>query len=213
MAIDDLLDEHEQGERVRAWLRNNGAGLLGGIVLGLAVIFGWKWWVQQRQSHQQAGYVAYEAAQKAIGDAKDLKDAQAKVSALGQHDNTIYQQTAELLLAQAQVKAGQLEPALASLKAVPADSPLARYAKVRQARLLVATGKPEDAAKLLDGDPDATALEVRGDALVQAGKPVQARDLYLKALAGMDIASPQRGLITAKLIHAGGTPPETPEST
>ena len=27
MAIDDLLDEHEQGERVRTWLRQNGAWL------------------------------------------------------------------------------------------------------------------------------------------------------------------------------------------
>ena len=31
MAIDDLLDEHEQSERVRAWLRNNAAGLIGGV--------------------------------------------------------------------------------------------------------------------------------------------------------------------------------------
>lgn len=40
MAIDDLLDEHEQSERVRNWLKNNGAGMIGGIALGLAVIFG-----------------------------------------------------------------------------------------------------------------------------------------------------------------------------
>ncbi|MDX1550349.1 MAG: tetratricopeptide repeat protein, partial [Lysobacter spongiicola] len=56
MAIDDLLDEHEQSERVLEWLRNNGAGLIGGIVLGLAAIGGWKWWEQDRQ--QQALSVA-----------------------------------------------------------------------------------------------------------------------------------------------------------
>ena len=27
MAIDDLLDEHEQSERVKSWLRANGAGV------------------------------------------------------------------------------------------------------------------------------------------------------------------------------------------
>ena len=40
MAIDDLLDEHEQSERVRTWLRQNGAGIFGGVVLALAVIGG-----------------------------------------------------------------------------------------------------------------------------------------------------------------------------
>jgi predicted negative regulator of RcsB-dependent stress response len=44
MAIDDLLDEHEQGERVRSWLRKNGAVMVGGVALGVAVIVGWQWW-------------------------------------------------------------------------------------------------------------------------------------------------------------------------
>ena len=33
MAIDDLLDEHEQSERVRTWLRDNAGGLVGGQVM------------------------------------------------------------------------------------------------------------------------------------------------------------------------------------
>ena len=32
----DQTDEYEQGERVRAWLRNNGSSLITGIALGLA---------------------------------------------------------------------------------------------------------------------------------------------------------------------------------
>ena len=49
MAIDDLLDEHEQSERVRSWLRSNAAGLIGGVGLGLAGIAGWHWWQGQQQ--------------------------------------------------------------------------------------------------------------------------------------------------------------------
>ena len=48
MAIDDLLDEHEQGERVRTWLRKNALGILGGLALGIAAIYGWRAW----ESHQ-----------------------------------------------------------------------------------------------------------------------------------------------------------------
>ena len=52
MAIDDLLDEHEQSERVRGWLRNNGGGLIAGVIMGLGVIGGWQWW-QQHQAGQR----------------------------------------------------------------------------------------------------------------------------------------------------------------
>ena len=40
MAIDDLLDEHEQSERVRSWIRSNAIGLIGGVGLGLGAIAG-----------------------------------------------------------------------------------------------------------------------------------------------------------------------------
>ena len=49
MAIDELLDEHEQGERVRAWLRENALGIIGGIALGLGLIYGWQWWQRQQE--------------------------------------------------------------------------------------------------------------------------------------------------------------------
>ncbi|WCE03930.1 tetratricopeptide repeat protein [Pseudoxanthomonas sp. JBR18] len=212
MAIDDLLDEHEQSERVRNWLKNNGAGLIGGIALGLALIFGWKWWVQHRDQQAQAGYAAYAEAVKAIGG-DDLKQAQAKVAALREASpQSLYAQLAVLELAQAQVKAKQLDAALATLKQVAADSPMKPYADLHAARLLNAAGKPEDAVKLLSSYDSPSALEVRGDALVQAGKLEEARDTYLKAMTGMDVASPQRRIVAIKLTHAGGTPPGSAES-
>ena len=42
MAIDELLNEYEQSEKVRGWLRNNALGLIGGVGLGLALIAGWQ---------------------------------------------------------------------------------------------------------------------------------------------------------------------------
>ncbi len=40
MALDDLLDEHEQSERVRDWLRQNALGMITGVALGLGAIVG-----------------------------------------------------------------------------------------------------------------------------------------------------------------------------
>lgn len=211
MAIDDLLDEHEQSERVRNWLKNNGAGLLAGIALGLALIFGWKWWTQHQQQQAQAGYEAYAAALKVIGGS-DLKAAQEKVAELRKQGDSVYAQLAVLQLAAAQVKARQTDAALATLRSMPTGTPMKPYADLHAARLLNDAGKPEEAIKLLSGQQGASALEVRGDALVLAGRLDQARDAYLKALTGLDVASPQRSLVEVKLTHAGGTPPGSAES-
>ncbi|WDS38061.1 tetratricopeptide repeat protein [Pseudoxanthomonas sp.] len=211
MAIDDLLDEHEQSERVRTWLKNNGAGLIGGIALGLALIFGWKWWGQHQDQQAQAGYGDYAAAAKSIGGT-DLKDAQAKVAALQKDGDSVYAQLAALQLAQAQVKANQIDVALATLKSVPADSSMKPYADLHAARLLNGSGKPEEALKLLAPYDSSSALEARGDAFALSGKRNEARDTYLKALTSLDVASPQRRLVEVKLTNAGGTVPGLAES-
>ena len=66
MAIDDLLDEHEQGERVRSWLRNNALGILGGLALGIAAIYGWQWWGKHQAQQQYQAHSTYAAAVKQL---------------------------------------------------------------------------------------------------------------------------------------------------
>ncbi len=205
MAIDDLLDEHEQSERVRNWLKNNGAGLVGGIALGLAVIFGWQWWQKHQIQQSEQSNVSYQAALASIGSA-DLKKAQADVAAL-KSDST-YANLASLRLAKAQVDAGQAETAIATLRGIKADTNLQSLVNLRLARLLTDAGKADEALKLVGDAGDSASLEARGDALLASGKPEQARDVYLKALTAMDVAAPQRRLVELKLSDLGGTPPK-----
>ena len=205
MAIDDLLDEHEQSERVRNWLKNNGAGLVGGIALGLAVIFGWQWWQKHQIQQSEQSNVSYQAALASIGSA-DLKKAQADVAAL-KSDST-YANLASLRLAKAQVDAGQAETAIATLRGIKADTNLQSLVNLRLARLLTDAGKADEALKLVGDAGDSASLEARADALLASGKPEQARDVYLKALTAMDVAAPQRGLVELKLSDLGGTPPK-----
>ncbi|ALN63660.1 hypothetical protein GLA29479_2797 [Lysobacter antibioticus] len=202
MAIDDLLDEHEQSERVLAWLRANGAGLIGGIALGLAAIGGWKWWGNhQLETHGKAA-TEFQAAVDAV-QAKD-KAAAAKVKAL---PPGMYQTLASLDLAKSQVDADQRDAAIATLRGIKTeDAAIAEIVKQRLARLLIDAKQPAEAIKLLDKSTSPMAIEVRGDAQFALGKPELARADYGTALAKLDEASPRRRLLELKLTEAGGTP-------
>lgn len=203
MAIDDLLDEHEQSERVLAWLRSNGAGLIGGVIIGLALILGWQWWgARQAASDMQAGD-DYQAMLKSL-EAKDIKKAQAQAAVL---DDTPYAPLAVLDLAKAQAEAGQRDAAIATLRAGKSPNPaLEQVLQQRLARLLIDAGKPADALELLGEAEDPASLEVRGDAQVALGKREDARKSYSEVLAKLDVASPGRRLVELKLTDVGGSP-------
>ena len=202
MAIDDLLDEHEQGERVRSWLRDNGAGILGGIVLGLALILGWQWWQQQRTGKRMQAGADFLAATSALEQGA-VDKAKAHLDALPEG---AYATLGAFALAKSQVEAGKRDEAITTLRAVNADDPaLAEVAVQRMARLLIDAGKPQDALSALAGlDEDAGTLQVRGDAHAALGQDEQARDAYTRALALIEVGSPQRNMVELKLSDVGG---------
>lgn len=203
MAIDELLDEHEQGERVRDWLRRNGAGIIGGVLLGLALVGGWKWWQARQQAQRMQAGEAYQAMLAQL-EAGDLQQAQARSAELGQG---AYATLAALSLARAQVEAGERDAAIATLRGIDEVDPvLAGVVAQRLARLLTDAGKHQDALQLLAGADDATSLEIRGDAQAALGKADEARKAYADALARLDVAAPQRRLLEIKLTSIGGTP-------
>ncbi len=203
MAIDDLLDEHEQSERLLAWLRSNAAGLIGGIVLGLVLILGWQWWKNhQGESAMQAGD-DYQAVLKSL-ESRDMKQAQALA---GKLEHTPYAAIAALDMAKAQLDAGQRDAAIATLQGVrSSNAGLQDILDQRLARLLIDAGKSQDALTLLGQADDPASLEARGDAQLALGKRDDARKSYADALTTLDVAAPQRRLLELKLTDVGGSP-------
>ncbi|GAB3516845.1 YfgM family protein [Pseudoxanthomonas daejeonensis] len=207
MAIDDLLDEHEQGERVRSWLRNNALGILGGLALGIAAIYGWRWWVAHQAQQQQQAHSTYaEAVKQLEAGAVD------KAGALLAGQKGTYATLAALRVAKSQVEAGKVDEAIATLRGIQAEPSLQSLVNERLAQLLNAGGKHDEALKLLADDDGSAGLELRGDALFASGKRDEARDTYARALAGTDVASPARRRLELKLQEAGGKVPEPAEA-
>ncbi len=214
MAIDDLLDEHEQSERVRSWLRSNAAGLIGGVGLGLAGIVGWHWWQGQQQGAQMSANARYAQAVAEFDAGQVPADkGRAKIEAVSKGNPTLGA-LAALQLAKAQVDGGKRDDAIATLRGLHDLDPAMRsVVRERLARLLIDAGKGKEALPLLDDERDPAMLAIRGDAQFALGDRAKAREAYAKALGLVDVGDPQHRLLQLKLIEAGGTPPHTEDRT
>lgn len=209
MALDELLDEHEQSERVRDWLRRNALGIIAGVVIGLGLVGGWKWWQSHMHQQRVASGETYQSVQDSL-KAGDLKKAQAQAAGL---KDGAFAALVALDLAKAQLDAGQRDAAIASLRGVTTSDPgLTLVLRQRLARLLIDAGKGQEALQLLADAEDPLGLEARGDAQLALGKRDEARKAYADALTKLDVAAPRRRLLELKLTDVGGTPAK-PEPT
>ncbi len=212
---DELLSDEEREEALLQWWRENWRWILAGIVVGIAVLFGWRYWQGYRVQRAEHASQLYAEAQSAL-NGNDLGKAEAALKQIEtDFSSTAYTQQAQLLLAKAYVEAGEFakaEPLLQAVVGKSKDKELADIAQLRLARLLVQQGKHDEAVRLLQplttGGFSAQAHEIRGDALVAKGDAQGARAEYAAALASTD-AQLDRALVELKLQDAGGVAPAT----
>lgn len=224
----DVLDEYEQGEVVRQWVRDNAVSMVVGVVAGLALIFGWQQWKAHEGRTRVDAAAQYASFDRAVS-ANTPDDADKIAAALREHyAGSPYAVFASLRQADAQSARDDLAGAETSLKwAVEhADSPsLKALATLNLARVRLAEDKPEDAQKLIGAvsqdEYPAIRNELLGDVLVQLKQPDAARTAYESALATLDPQSPERSVLQMKLDDqavvgapaAAATPPVTPAAT
>lgn len=208
----ELIDEHEQGERVRQWLRDNGSAIVGGIAVGLALIFGWQWWERNEVERQITAATQFQA----LVDASATRDA-ATVDSLAEslrneYGKTAYAALAALQQAELAVSQGKHDAAAAALDqslAVTTEPALRELIQIRRARLDLQMGTLEAGLGRLQGLSDsrytAVVAELRGDLLQRLGRSEEARAAYGDALAAMDAGAQLRFLVEMKLADLGGS--------
>lgn len=214
----ELMDEHEQGEKVRAWLRQNGGAIIGGVAIGLALIFGYQWWERSKVEHKLTAASTYQALADAV-EARD--DATANTLAAELTDkfaDTPYAALAAMRLAGARMQAGNAADAASTLekaRGASDDAALQALMDLRLARIEIGEGKAEGALKRLDGIKDGAfpglVAEARGDALFALGRSDEAKTAYQDALTALDTGAPNRMLVEMKLADLGAAPTARPE--
>lgn len=205
MAFEDY-DEYEQGEQVRKWIKENGIAVVVGVVLALALIFGWRQWQAHKANHEVQAASQFAVIQNAV----QADNRQAMGAALGDlqknYADTAYAALGSAAVAEYDVGKNDLKPAAQNLQWAVAHSKqpaLKSLFTLRLARVLIAQDQAQQALKELGGIPagEYTALsaELRGDALLKLGKPEEARSAYQQAMAKLDKDAPARHALQMKL--------------
>ena len=212
--VEDSLSDRDQEEALRNWWRENWKWILAGVVLGLGLLAGYQYWQTFRGRESDEAHKVYADFQKALAG-NDTEQAGRLLTDLADgHAKSAYTQQARLLLAKHHAEAGRFDDAIKELRQVAdtsRDEELAHVARLRTARLLIQTGKHDEALKVLDvekaGAFAAQVREVRGDALVAKGDAQGARAEYAAALSGETKGDIDRATVELKLRDVGGEVP------
>ncbi len=211
----DVLDEHEQGELVRKWLRENAISIAVGVALSIVLIFGWQQWKSHRARHGAEAAAQYQTLNDAT-EAKHDDDAGKIADALRKdYPDTAYAVFAAMYQADTAVKKGDLAAAATALdwsQQQAGMSGLKSLASLRLARVKLAQGEADAAIKLIDGVPkddySALAGEIRGDALAKLGRVDDARAAYQDALTHLEPQAPNRSFVQMKLDNLAAAAPK-----
>lgn len=203
-------DQQEELEKLKRWWKTYGSALLIGIALGLAIVFGNKYWSDYRRHQAEAASALYDQLLAHV-DKKAYDDARnAGKTLLEEYRSTPYAGLAALLLARLSFDAQQAEEARQQLRWAldnAVDEGTRHVARLRLGRLLVAAGEADSALALIEVKDTAgfasDYAELRGDLLAAKGDRQGAREAYTRALAAVDERSPYRSVLTMKLDDLG----------
>lgn len=191
MAFDDY-DEYEQSEQVRKWLRENGLSIVVGVVLALALIFGWRQWQAHRAGHHAEAAEQYAALEASLAANNDGEVDRAVNALEKDFADTPYAALGAAARANVAVGQGKLDDARKALQWAVEHSPTAALHSIYQLRLArveLAQNQAQQALGLIETVPGndyrATREELRGDALLKLGRDNDARSAYANALAAL----------------------------
>ncbi|KMJ45552.1 YfgM family protein [Xenorhabdus khoisanae] len=179
--------ETEQVDAIKRFFVTNGKYLAVGLVLGIGVLVGWRYWQthQTNQLHETAA--TFEKLNKSL--ALGSKEGVAAVDKFANETNNIYGVMADLELAKHAVGQNDLAQAEKNLLAASAkatDEEMKTLSNLRLARVQLAEDKTDAALKTLELVKGkgwlVVAEDIRGDILAKKGDIAGARAAYSKGL-------------------------------
>jgi predicted negative regulator of RcsB-dependent stress response len=217
---EDYLTDDEQLEHVKRVVAENWLWVAGGVVLGAALIFGYRYYDSYRNDRALRAAAQFEELTSALARDDQGKVRQVADGLMKEYPTSPYADQAQLVLARLSVDSGKPADAIAPLTQVEThskDAELRHIARLRMARVLTAMGKPDDAIKTLAEDTwgafASQAHEVRGDAFYAKHDIQGAVKEYQAALGAGDAGSVDSSLLQLKIADLSAPPSAAPPPT
>lgn len=175
---------------MRAWWSEYGAYVIGGVVIGAALLFGWNYVQNSERDAEYAASNLYGNLTDIVVDA-NVEEAEAISGQLAtDYPDSSYAAQARLAMARLYMDENRDQDAADTLRALIASNVSDEFKKIGQirlAKLLLYQDKADEVVTLLAGMEDgafaARAADVLGDAYVVLGQTENAREAYQRALA------------------------------
>jgi len=207
--VSDHIAEQEQAESLKRWWKENGTVVIVGLVVGLAIVVGYRLWLDYTYGKAEAASAEYQQLMVELDQQTYDRVYDRGGRIISQYESTPYAQLASLAMAKAYVAQDDLAGAATQLRRVlqNADSEAMQHvARLRLARVLLSQGSTSEALSLIETVDGATFTsvyeELKGDIQLAQQQPALARTSYTKALALLG-AGRDRSLLQMKLDNVG----------
>lgn len=181
--------EEQQVEALKRWWSENGTSLIVGLALGVAAIFGGRYYLNmQKQKSETASNLYYQVAMQ-VNQKHEEAAIEASDKLFTDYKSTPYASLASLLMARYEYEKSKTDEAVKQLERAikNAEQPvLQNIARLRLARIQLASKKYDAAENLLAADHapafDAAFEELKGDIYIAKNEIDKARAAYDKAI-------------------------------
>ena len=204
--MDEFLSEKEQLEQIRDWWKEYGWYLIGGAVLGGALLFGWTRYQSYQQQRVEIASALYDELFAAVADRADVRATELLAEIRAEYASSPYADQAALLMASLRLDQQQPEAAVDELRFVledTDDAELALVVRQRLARLLLHMERYDEVLTLLeDLEPSRFSgrfSELRGDVYLAQGEVDRARTAYMEAYNAEFIEVLDRNVLQMKI--------------
>ncbi|MDE2262855.1 MAG: tetratricopeptide repeat protein [Gammaproteobacteria bacterium] len=203
---DYLLNEREQWEALKRWVRENGLAIVAGIAIAGLGFGGYRWWQAHENDVDLAAGAMYVQMENAFAQGNRTQAFILLGDLERQYPSSPYADQARLASAKAFVEDAELGRAADELRGVmqhSSDSVLRLIARQRLARVQIAQHQPSEAIATLNGaNPGALAplyAVARGDAYYAMGDKSAALAQYRLARATDTGGETDPGLLGLKI--------------
>ena len=216
---EEYLTDDEQVEQVKRIVAENWVWVAGGVVLGAALILGYRYYESSRNERALRAAAQFDGMTAAFESGDRTRSRQIAAGLIKDYPSSPYADQAQLAMARLDVDEGKAVDAVAPLTQVmnnSKDSELRHIARLRLARLLTTQGRPDEALQVLAegtwGPFAAQAHEVRGDAFYAKRDFKAALAEYTEAMSTANAAGADAALLQLKIadLSASAAPAAAP---